>query len=208
MTNDRELILTFFSENFESGKIYTSYQTLKFKYNDIYNLVIKETKYLDELDRLISFNERLYHIINNLVSIQRCKICGSPVRFVNYNTGYNKYCSSQCSYLDDEIKDKRKDTNIKKYGVDNPLKNKDIVEKRTSTIFEKYGVNNVSQLDDIKNRKLLSSLEKYGTEYVFQSDEVKDKIKKTLLEKYNVDNIAKSEYFQILKKKAYYCRSL
>lgn len=50
---------------------------------------------------------------------------------------------------------KRKETYIKRYGVDNPSKNQDIQNKKINTCLKKYGVENAMQNRDIflKSRK-------------------------------------------------------
>ena len=75
-----------------------------------------------------------------------------------------------------------------KLNYDDTTKSK-IKEKRKQTNLEKYAVENISQLKDIKQKVKNTNLEKYGVENVFQSKIIKDKIKQTNLEKYG------SKYF-------------
>jgi len=69
-----------------------------------------------------------------------------------------------------------------------PCFNKIIVNKRKNTCIEKYGVENAVKTDVVKNKMKITNLQKYGVEYSFQSEKVKDKIKETLIERYGVDN--------------------
>ena len=99
--------------------------------------------------------------------------------------------------LSDELKDKRsakaKGTFLKKYGVDNPAKSKEVLAKIQKTNLERYGVEYSAQSDIVKEKVKTTNLKKYGVEYSFQANEVKDKIKATNLERYGVDNPSKSD---------------
>ena len=98
--------------------------------------------------------------------------------------------------LSDELKQKRsakaKETFLKKYGVDNPAKSKEVLAKMQKTNLEKYGVEYSAQSDIVKEKIKATNLEKYGVECSFQAEVVKDKIKATNLERYGVDNPSKS----------------
>lgn len=99
--------------------------------------------------------------------------------------------------LSDELKEKRsakaKETFLKKYGVDNPAKSKEVLVKIQKTNLERYGVEYSAQSDIVKEKVKTTNLKKYGVEYSFQANEVKDKIKATNLERYGVDNPSKSD---------------
>ena len=99
--------------------------------------------------------------------------------------------------LSDELKQKRsakaKDTFLKKYGVDNPAKSKEIYDKVNKTNLERYGVEYSAQSEVVKEKVKATNLKKYGVEYSFQADVVKGKIKATNLERYGVDNPSKSD---------------
>jgi hypothetical protein len=90
-----------------------------------------------------------------------------------------------------EIINKKKETNLEKYGVSTPLLLKSIKSK----ILEKYGVENVFSSENIKEKIKKTNLEKYGVENVFSSENIKEKIKKTNLEKYGVEYFINSDYF-------------
>jgi hypothetical protein len=83
----------------------------------------------------------------------------------------------------EEVKEKIKKTNLKRYGTQSVLQNDDIKEKIKKTNLEKYGVENVSHNKDINNKKVATVYEKYGGYATLVK-----KTKKTNLEKYGVDN--------------------
>ncbi len=143
-----------------------------------------------------------------------CLICGKKTKFENFK--YKIYCSSECSnksedkkekrkktniekygfenpFQNEEIKEKIKITNIEKYGVDNPSKNKEIQKRKKDTNLEKYGVEYTLQNKEIKEKGIQTNIEKYGTKYSSQNKEIKNKIKKTNIEKYGVEYITQNK---------------
>ena len=81
-------------------------------------------------------------------------------------------------------------TRLQKNNIVKPMKLK--VEKRKQTNLLKYGFEYVTQVEEIKEKTKQNNLEKYGKPYTFQVDEFRDKAKKTLIEKYGVDSPFKS----------------
>jgi hypothetical protein len=132
--------------------------------------------------------------VNSSIKIEaKCDYCGKikNISYLNYNRNFarqNKFsCSKKCS------QHKTKDTNIKKYGVDNPSKNETIKENKKKTNIKKYGFESASQNEEVKNKIKNTNLMKYGVECNLTLDTVKEQIKRTNLKKYGVDNPAKNE---------------
>lgn len=138
-----------------------------------------------------------------------CKWCGGHVSFNGYHKGsmyYSACCCSSCHAK--YTKDKRFETNIKKYGrknfgsaekvkeywinnygVDNPAKTDFVKKKMRETNLRKYGFNCSSKSEIVKEKSKQTCLKRYGVEYPGQIEEAKEKSKKTCLEKYG------SEYY-------------
>ena len=138
-----------------------------------------------------------------------CKWCGGHVSFNGYHKGsmhYSVCCCSSCHAK--YTKDKRFETNIKKYdrknfgsaekvkeywishyGVDNPAKTDFVKKKMRETNLRKYGFNCSSKSEIVKEKTKQTCLKRYGVEYAGQIEEAKEKSKKTCLEKYG------SEYY-------------
>lgn len=57
-------------------------------------------------------------------------------------------------------------------------------EKRKQTCVERYGVDNVAKAESSKQKAIETNIAKYGVEYSSQSQEVKNKAKQTILNKY------------------------
>jgi len=90
---------------------------------------------------------------------------------------YNYYTCKNCSL------EKVKNTNLKKYGVEQTFQNKDFLEKRVRNNIEKYGVSCLFELEEIKSKIKITNLSKYGFEHASQNDIIKQKMKKTRIEK-------------------------
>ena len=136
----------------------------------------------------------------------KCQTCGGNVPFISITKGYQKHCSSKCCNNDPEVKQKlsenikkaysehneesqqkRKETCMKKYGVDHPTKTKEVQEKMQQTCLERFGVRSAIQNKEIQEKIKKTNLQRYGVETVFQSKEIQNKIKHTNNEKYGVD---------------------
>lgn len=146
--------------------------------------------------------ERLYLYYNNDKS-GICPTCKKPTKFRNFNLGYYKYCSSACVSKNDTIKQRKIETCLKNYGVDNPSKSNIIQQckiktnnekfgenwyvdrtKAIQTMIEKYGVKYPMQCEDIKNKLEYNNLKKYGVKYPLQLKSTQKKSRQTKLKLY------------------------
>lgn len=125
-----------------------------------------------------------------------CPVCGKETKFINLNFGYQKFCSNKCMANSDEIKEKREETIIKKYGVKSYVETEEFKKKAEETSLKNWGVKNPNQSQEIKNKIRQSNLEKYGVPCTLQDSETQAKSIKTMQEKYGVDNAAKSKEIQ------------
>jgi len=94
-----------------------------------------------------------------------CKVCIQQIKFNNF-----------------------KQTNLQKYGTENPQQNKNIKEKTKQTNLERYGVENILQSKECQGKIKQTNLQRYGVEYPQQSKECRDKVKQTNLQRYGVEN--------------------
>lgn len=117
----------------------------------------------------------------------KCAVCGKPTKFISLTNGYALNCSKKCAANNDAIKEKRKKTNLQRYGVENVFESSMIKEKSKQTILDRYGD---AQYRIKKAHK--TQIEKYGSTG-FGVKSIKEKIEKTCVEKYGVDNVRKSE---------------
>ena len=145
-------------------------------------------KYLKEHYRNIdTHSKRMYMFYNHLESEPVCPVCGKTPKFTNIRNGYYTYCSKDCMNRSNAVKEHRKQTLQKHWGVDNPMDSKEIRELQKKANLEKYGVENSFQREDVKAKIKAINLQKRGVEYPMQSQEVQDKSTKTIQEKYGVE---------------------
>jgi hypothetical protein len=116
----------------------------------------------------------------------------------------------------DILKQRSKETCLKRYGVEHPMQVAAIQETASKTCIEKYGVKNPKQCETFKEKAKQTCLqnhgveypmqsaeiiaksketsrEKYGTDYPMQSEEVRDKVVQTCVDKYGVENVFQSD---------------
>ena len=159
-------------------------------------------KYIREkYGKVCLWTEKLYWYYHNLTEYPVCPICGKPVKFIGLKKGYRDYCSVKCMGGSKEIKEKKKNTTLKHYGVENPMKSKKVKDKMKSNNLEKYGVENPFQLDSVKEQIKRTNQEKYGVSYPQQSKEIYEKSKQTNKEKYGVEYNSQSPEIKEKKKK-------
>lgn len=152
-----------------------------------------------------------------------CKMCGKII------PSAHEYCSKECMESDREVINKRvKQTLVEKFGEDG-LRCKEIAEKKKRTNLAKYGCEYASQNEDVKRKALETNkrnhggilamnnplikakireanMQKYGVPYAQQTAEVKEKTKQTNLQRYGytcnfADSQKREEYKQICVEK-------
>jgi hypothetical protein len=106
-----------------------------------------------------------------------CPTCQSPVE------GKKTYCSRKCVANSPLTIEKRKQTNLEKYGVEAPAQNRSIVEKMRFSIQSR----DKNEKECIVEKRKQTNLEKYGVEAPAQNQEILDKIKSTNQERYGTD---------------------
>lgn len=163
--------------------------------------------------------------------IVRCDLCGfeferSWSNYLRSKKNSTIDTCSKCKFV------KAMETNICRYGVENPMKNKEINEKMHNTMLEKYGNEHALNISEFKERQNVSffknnnvdniiekkkntCLDKYGFDSYSKTEEFKEKVKETSLKKYGVSspnmifknnnfwkNLTKEEKNKICEKRA------
>jgi len=145
------------------------------------------TDFCIDIDDLI-FKQKIWHWINDINVYFVCK-CGEKTTFNrNWKDGYRKYCSPKCAQTDKKTKEKRKKTNLKKYGVDNVAKNLDIKKKTEETNLERYGHKSSFQNKEVREKWKKTVMDKYGVDHYFKTDDFKIKAKNYYLQKWGVEH--------------------
>ena len=104
----------------------------------------------------------------------KCKVCGNETSILNLNDGFRKCCKG-CGSKTDDVKDKRKKTNLERYGSTTPAGNADIIKKQQKTIFDKFGCHHLS-LKETQDKRKATCLEKYGFDNATKSNHYKDSL--------------------------------
>ena len=140
----------------------------------------------------LSFDECVYWYKHNILEYVRCPICGNRVKFINSTKGYSKYCSSKCVNNSPEVKSKKLQTSIDKYGsIEESYLSRQ--QKTKETLISKYGSIEKSYQDRLEKTKQ-TNLERYGVECSFNNKDCRERAKSTMIDKYGV------EYAQQCKK--------
>lgn len=161
-------------------------------YMEIYNSIIEFTINLD-----IPFKQRIWHYINDESDYIVCKKCKNRVSFNrNWKLGYKEYCSTKCSQSSQLTKEKRKKTNLEKWGVDNPSKSDIVKLKQKNTNIERWGFKSTFQNDNVREKWSKTIKNKFGVEHIFQSNLVKEKSKETNLEKWGREHFVQSDAYK------------
>jgi hypothetical protein len=122
-------------------------------------------------------------IIKGICLVDDCNnIFCKPFRELLKIGGYCESCSKENG------KSKIIATNIEKYGVDNPMKNKEFKEKQKQTTFQNYGVEHNSQSEQIKLKKIKTCINHFGVSSHLKCPEIREKIKETNIKIFGVEN--------------------
>ena len=163
---------------------------LKIKYPEVYESIFEETKYLNPK---CIFSERLYHILYDLYSPVLCTECDKKVNFKTLYFGYYTFCSTKCSMRSEATQNNKKETCIKKYGVDSFSKTTSHREKTQETNLKNFGVLYPAQSDEIKKKTKEIFLEKYGVDSPMKVSEIKDKVQISFIESCKENSNFKNE---------------
>jgi hypothetical protein len=130
------------------------------------------------------------------IPVEKVCQCGCGKKFISKDPNTRFIRGHKDKELADRIQAKAKESTLKKYGVDNVFKLKEMQDLCKQRIKEKYGVDNINQLDYIKEKRKNTCILKYGTENPTQSDVIKEKSIQTCINKYGVTNVSKVEEFK------------
>ena len=81
------------------------------------------------------------------------------------------------SKLQSRCKEKTKNTNLERYGIEHNLQTDSPFRTQMEmNILKKYGVTNVFQTEEVKDKIKKTNLERYGVEHIMQNDDIKEKV--------------------------------
>mgnify|MGYP005847198859 CR=1 FL=1 len=150
---------------------------------NIYEEILSITENLSEL----SFVQRVSFIKAGIVEPPTCLQCGTPLKIKSRPTSA-VFCSNRCGQKHESTREKIRQTNKDRYGIEEPL------SLNRKKIKKKYGVDNPSQLDWVQQKKTNNSMKKHGV--LFQQKHLGIKAV-TKLE--NFDYLQKTPPLQIME---------
>jgi len=92
-----------------------------------------------------------------------------------------------------ETQDKIKKNNLEKYGVEHHFSREDIIKRRKTTNILRYGVENTLMLDNIKEKIKATNLNRYGVSNPTQCTQIRDRVKDTCFKRYGVEYISQNK---------------
>ena len=140
----------------------------------------------------LPFAEKLYWYYNGIEERPCCELCGKPTKFENSIKGYRRYCSRECLNKDPRKKEITRQVCQERYGGNAPICSDVVREKMKNTNLEKYGVENCQQNEEIKSKTINTIISRYGGQGN-GSCGLKKKFIDTCIERYGVDNPTKSD---------------
>lgn len=132
--------------------------------------------------------EKLYMYQHGMVEPHKCPVCGGKTKFMNTTEGYSTYCSQSCLCKDPNIKKKKEETSLKRYGVTH-FTNRG---KATVTCLSRYGVSNPNKLREVREKISKTNSERYGG-IGFASKQLQQKAADTINELYGAPNIQQKD---------------
>lgn len=182
------------------------YRVLK-QYPDVLNWVLQQ--HPDVIDP----NEKIYLILNDKPACQY----NNTRKFLDYQRGYGycdraekctclqQKCATTSAWLKDENKkviasQKRKNTYLEKYGVDNISKNSETKVKKQNTLLKTHGVTNPMFSELIKEKLKNTNTEKYGVDNPAKLPITIEKQKAKKFQKYGTWNTASHLSVDVLEK--------
>ena len=127
---------------------------------------------------------------NPLTVDKVCEGCQKPFT-ISYRKKHQRFCNKSCAQNTPSVIDKMKKSQLqtfqKNYGVDHPMKTKEVVKNFKQSMVDKYGVDSALKKEEFVTKSFNTKLKKYGNENYNNIE----KIKQTCLKKYGVDNILK-----------------
>ena len=147
--------------------------------------ICNNTEFLGS-DPSITLRQRLWHIDNQLVTIQYCKTCNViPVNWNNKSLTYRTYCSSKCAHTNSATREKRETTCLEKYGYLSNLSAPANKQRQKETCLKKYGVDNFSKSLEFSKKYTDTCLQRYGVSNTSKLAATKSKIDNTHITKYD-----------------------
>lgn len=145
---------------------------LKNKHPRIHEVIIL---FNDDETKDLPFIRKIWHLINSIKTIPKCKECTNHAKFLRLESGYQEFCCVKCSNKNKNKIQSTKDSLTKTYGVDSSFKIdhvKKIIEEKN---IKNYGVDNPFKNKEIQDRIKEGHIKTYGTDSPLKNLEFRQK---------------------------------
>lgn len=132
--------------------------------------------------------------------VKECLHCRKEVSWAEDKKTYREFCSNACVNASTITLNRRRSTNVERYGTTEPNNNPIIKGKKITAFRKNYGVDNPSQSEVVQNRKRATCMERYGVTHhskagmcgftianPMKREEIKAKHRATMLDRYGVE---------------------
>lgn len=161
-----------------------------YKRLEIYSYIDRLTTFLDTGYEIIDKNQRMWHIKNRIMEVVLCPVCENPRKWNNgkyLQSCGDKKCSRELSVkgtdktkiikygsssnINSVNEIKARETNLKNYGVEFTLQDKEIRERIYKTNIEKYGFKSTAQNPIVKAAQQATLMENHGVDCYFKTED-------------------------------------
>lgn len=137
---------------------------------------------------------RIFFLLNDIVEQPRCRVCSTPVSFDKGKKIFQEFCSIECVGKSGDTKEKRKNTNLERFGVTSNLSAlpkeervanaKKAYKAAVTSLQNTHGVSNPMHLEGVKKRHK----ERMNQREVIEKRSIS--LKAACLEKHGVDHFS------------------
>jgi len=117
-----------------------------------------------------------------------CVVCSGSTQFLDLSRGYREFCSHECADGSHLVRERRKQTTVERYGVENVFQSDEKKAKSKQTLLERYGVDHQMRSPEVLERVKATNVERYGVEWQITSSGTRAAIIETFDQRYGCDN--------------------
>jgi len=126
--------------------------------------------------------EKIWNFCHGVKATPLCQ-CGQPLKFSNqFKTGYNRFCTPKCAQNSEQTRTNFRATMLERYGVTNNFALPSVKEQKKQTWLKKLGVDNPAKSDIVKKKIDRTIKQRYGKNWR------KGTFKRNMLNTHGVEN--------------------
>lgn len=150
------------------------------KHIEIVKAIVHYTNFIPKRKKPIKrISEGAFCLVNDINEVPKCVVCSKAV---NYSGGkYHECCSRKCVTKNPNWVEKKKKTNLERYGVTAAYNSKE------NKFKEKIRRSKPGYWKIVSEKAKLTCIERYGVDSSMKVPKFKDKLRKSILNKYGVE---------------------